>query len=79
MATHYTPPATAPGSMHAGVHPVHNCAGCSALAAGPAKADAMRAYRRQSLTVHAVLALTTAGLGNLVYAWWIRMANKYRR
>lgn len=45
----------------------------------PAKADAVRVYRRQSLTVHVILALLTGGLGNVVYAKWTNACNKYRR
>jgi hypothetical protein len=43
-----------------------------------AKPDAVHAYRRQSATVHVVLALTTLGLGNWCYATYIRLSNKYR-
>ena len=41
--------------------------------------DAVHAYRRQSVTVHVVLALTTLGLGNWCYAKWINLSNRYRR
>lgn len=40
--------------------------------------DAVRAYRRQSVTVHAVLALTTLGFGNWIYAKWINLSNRYQ-
>lgn len=45
----------------------------------PAGPTTVRTYRRQSVTVHLVLALTTAGIGNWVYAKFVNLSNKYRR
>ena len=55
---------------------INNSAQANAGAAAGAASGVMGGRRRQSVMVHLVLFLCTAGLGNLVYWWYISSWNR---
>jgi hypothetical protein len=58
---------------------INNVTSASAAASAAASAGAWGARRRrQSLWAHVVLFLFTAGIGNIVYAWYVINWNRKR-
>lgn len=56
----------------------HTSSSSSAAAAASASVGGLMPRKRHSVAVHVILFLFTAGLGNLVYWWWIASENKKR-
>ena len=50
----------------------------TAMAGASAYAGGLLPRKRHSIAVHIVLLLFTAGIGNLIYWWWIASENKKR-
>nr|DAO95945.1 MAG TPA: hypothetical protein [Caudoviricetes sp.] len=57
---------------------INNAATSSASAAAAASVGGRLPRKRHSIAVHVVLLFLTAGIGNLVYWWWIANENRKR-